>query len=79
MEIETPANLVCALGKECIGKKIIEKGDVYYLLGGGTVVTCQECACNSSYTIIVNKKPVHMQRGWDKVDKYVCQRIQKTL
>lgn len=71
-------NLVCAV-KECIGKRVIEKGDIYFLLAGGTVVNCKECACNTRYTIVVNKKEVHLQRGWDKTDKYIYQKIQKTL
>lgn len=47
-------------------KTMIGSGDTYYLLGGGKVVTCENCACNTPYTLIVNKKEVHLTRGWDK-------------
>lgn len=49
---------------EC--RKPILSGDTYYLLGGGRVINCENCACLTKYTIIVNKKEIEMTRAWDK-------------
>lgn len=44
----------------------IRVGDLYYALGGlGRVATCAQCATDATFTIIVNKKPVTLRRGWD--------------
>ena len=44
-------------------KTMIKPGDVYYLLAE-KIPTCEQCACFTTYTIIVNKKKVIMTRGW---------------
>lgn len=41
----------------------IAVGDEYYLLGT-RVVTCVPCATTRSFTVIVNRQPVQLQRGW---------------
>lgn len=71
MEVEE-AGLKCG---RCWGE--VKKGDTYYLLCGGTVVNCENCACNVAYTIIVNGKSVDMTRAWDKVDKWILAKIRK--
>ena len=53
---------------EC--RKTINIGDTYYLLGGGKVVTCEECACHG-------KLGKFGERRWDKVDKWVLDKIRK--
>lgn len=56
-------NNVCAV-PAC--RRVILPGETYYLLGGGRVINCEDCACNTPYTIMVGKVPVEMTRGWDK-------------
>jgi hypothetical protein len=38
----------------------------YYVLGGGTVINCAECACRGTFEVYVGGKPVILQRDWDK-------------
>ena len=53
-------------------QKIISNGDVYYLLGTESVINCEECACNG-------KTEKYGVRGWNKVDKWVLDRIRKIM
>lgn len=46
---------------------VIVKDEEYYLLGGGKVINCKSCACDTVYTIMVGTKEVVLRRGWDKV------------
>lgn len=64
MEEETT---IACMTLECRKKNTqIQKGETYYLLGGGKVINCEACACFSTYTITVNGKPLHLERGWHK-------------
>lgn len=77
MEVEEEETLQC-MTHACRKKgTLIKKGDTYYLLGGGTVINCEQCACFTEFTITVNKKPITMQRGWDKTA--VVKNIRKIL
>jgi len=58
-------------------RKVIRKGDVYYLLGAGKVINCEECACKTKYKIVMNGKQVEMLRGWDKT--FMNPQLRKTL
>lgn len=58
MEIARCAVMAC--------RKEITPGETYYLLAGGKVMNCEDCACNSKYTIMVGKVEIEMVRGWDK-------------
>lgn len=66
--------LICVVEK--CGKAIVV-GETYYLLGGGKVVNCEDCACNNQFTIVVNGKSVTMTRGWDKTA--VADKIKRVL
>jgi hypothetical protein len=64
--------------KVCMDKeKMINEGETYYLLGGGKVVNCEFCACSTTFVIIVNQKPITMERGWDKAA--VVKNVRKLL
>lgn len=75
--MEESKTLRC-MTKACMDKeKMINEGETYYLLGGGTVVNCEFCACATTFDIIVNKKTVTMHRGWDKAA--VVKNVRKIL
>lgn len=71
MEVET----IKCMHMDC--RKVIEKGEIYYLLGGGTVINCEYCACEREYTLIVGEKYVTFKRGWDKTA--VSGKLKKTV
>lgn len=58
-------------------RKVIEKGGTYYLLGGGTVINCEYCACDREKTFLVGEKYVTLKRGWDKTA--VGSKLKKTM
>ena len=47
-------------------RKAILQGETYYMLGGGKVMTCEDCACNTPASYLVNGKVIQCKRGWDK-------------
>lgn len=60
---------------EC--KTIIRTGDTYYLLGGGKVITCVNCACDAPLKVSVGDKPLQLTRGWNKTA--VSDRLRKVM
>ena len=64
MEVEKIVRGECAV-HGC--ETIILPGDTYYMLGGGKVMNCENCACRMPIKIVVNGVDVHMTRSWDKV------------
>lgn len=60
----------------CIKREIYE-GDTYYLLGGGKVVNCVDCACHHPFIVTVGKDQIQLTRAWHKTA--VADRVQKVL
>jgi len=71
-----PITLVCAV-VGCEAK--IREGETYFLLGGGKVINCHDCACHKTFKVTVNDKEVTLTRGWDKIDNYIGKNLRKTF